>query len=379
MKNLVILTLSTIILLAGCARVKNDKNIDKELFAAAKQGELEDVSNLLEKGANVNFVCEDSSCKGWTPVMIAAAENHADVVKLLLEKGADPNAQNQYGRTALHFAVNYSLEPIVNSLLAYKADPTIKTFQNQGKEEPSTPTEAAMRRIESNIANKAAYNILKTLIYRTKEVNVEYEHSTPLMVAVFANDFNFTKFLLDNGANPYHILPKKDEQGNIKEYYELDELVLAGGPVSEKLKALFIPYNEKKKQEQTLIKQEGIVNIQKLQKIVDEALNKNGKLPTESNLLDKAVINIKDGKKNDSQQIVTPNLIYGLICDNFGCAVSADRYDKNNEEFYHLSVIKTANKLDTWQAVCTPKNNLGIAGCITYGQYLKILEINSIQ
>lgn len=378
MKKSVILMLS-IILFAGCAQVKNDKNIDKDLFTAAKQGQIEDVGNLLEKGANVNFICEDSSCKGWTPVMIAAAENHADVVKLLLEKGADPNAQNEYGRTALHFAVNYSFEPIVNLLLEYKADPTIRTFQNQGKKEPATPTEAAMRKVETSMGDRTAYNVLKTLVYKTKEVNVEYEYSTPLMAAVFANDFDFTKYLLDNGANPYHILPKKDEKGNIKEYYEVDELVLAGGPISEKLKALFVPYNEKKKQEQSLIKKEGIVNIQKLQKIVDNSLDKNGKLPSESNLLEKAAINIKDGKKNDFQQIVTPNFIYGLICDNFGCAASAVRYDKNNKEVYHLSVIKTANKIDTWQAVCSPKNNLGMAGCIAYSQYLKVLEINPIQ
>ena len=378
MNKLIVLAVS-VILFAGCVQVKSNKDINKELFTAAKQGQLENVKNLLGKGANVNFVCEDSSCKGWTPVMIAAAENHADVVKFLLENDADPNAQNQYGRTALHFAVNYSLEPIVNLLLEYKADPTIRTYQNQGKEEPATPTEAAMRRMESSLGNRAAYNILKTLVYKTKEVNVEFAHSTPLMVAVIANDYDFTKFLLDNGANPYHVLPKQDANGNVKEYYEVDELVLAGGPVSEKLRALFVPYNQKKKQEQALVKKEGIVNIQKLQKIIDDDLNKNGKLSTDGNILDKVTVSIKDGKKNDYHQIVTPNFIYGLMCDNFGCAVSADRFDNNNKEIYRLSIIKTTNQIDTWKAICTPKNNLGIAGCVTYSQYLKILEINPIQ
>lgn len=247
MKKLSIIFVFVLITVIACN--KRVTNYDQSLFTAAKQGNIVAVKELINKGADINFVCE-TSCKGWTPLMIAAAENHIDVVKFLLEKGANPNVQNQYGRTALHFAVNYSFEPIVNLLLENGADPKIKTFQNleSNKKEPSSPIEAAIRREDSRNHSKSSYNILKTLIYKTGEVNAEYDQVTPLVAAVVANDYDFVKYLLENGANPYHVMRKTGPQGNIIAEYKLEEMVLDQRmPVSPKIKQLFLPYIKNKK------------------------------------------------------------------------------------------------------------------------------------
>jgi hypothetical protein len=43
---------------------------------------------------------------GWTPLMFAALYGDKDAVSLLLEQGANPNAQNDHGGTALMYAVD---------------------------------------------------------------------------------------------------------------------------------------------------------------------------------------------------------------------------------------------------------------------------------
>jgi ankyrin repeat protein len=45
---------------------------------------------------------------GWTPLHIAVAEGHADVVRTLLEAGADLTATTERGRTPLHLALQRS-------------------------------------------------------------------------------------------------------------------------------------------------------------------------------------------------------------------------------------------------------------------------------
>jgi ankyrin repeat protein len=48
-----------------------------------------------------------------------------EVVKLLLEHGADPNYKND-GRTLLHIATRDNLKSIVQLLLEYGVDPSVK-------------------------------------------------------------------------------------------------------------------------------------------------------------------------------------------------------------------------------------------------------------
>jgi hypothetical protein len=54
--------------------------------------------------------------------MIAAAEGHAEVVDRLVDAGADVNARNFEGRTALMFAALYGYAAIVERLVAARAD-----------------------------------------------------------------------------------------------------------------------------------------------------------------------------------------------------------------------------------------------------------------
>jgi ankyrin repeat protein len=44
---------------------------------------------------------------GWTPLHVAVATGQADVVRLLVEAGADPSARTEHGRTPLHVALQH--------------------------------------------------------------------------------------------------------------------------------------------------------------------------------------------------------------------------------------------------------------------------------
>uniref|UniRef100_A0A3Q2XYX0 Uncharacterized protein n=1 Tax=Hippocampus comes TaxID=109280 RepID=A0A3Q2XYX0_HIPCM len=56
------------------------------LHHAAKQGNLEIVNTLLETG-QVDVNAQDSG--GWTPIIWAAEHKHVEVIKVLLNRGAD--------------------------------------------------------------------------------------------------------------------------------------------------------------------------------------------------------------------------------------------------------------------------------------------------
>lgn len=181
---------------------------DKDLYDAADKGYLNKVKELVAQGCDVNYVCKDS-CADWTPVMIAAANGHLDVVKFLLENGANPNAQNRYGRTAISFAISYKFKPIVETLLDYGADPTI---ESQDKDKPNSGMAGALA---TSISDPDSYEILKILVYKTGNVNFEFWDYTPLMMAVRYDDYDFAKYLLEKGADVNHTKSIKQEDGSV--------------------------------------------------------------------------------------------------------------------------------------------------------------------
>lgn len=67
-----------------------DDTVNQELMQALKNGELEEVKLLVEKGADVNFT--DSS--GNHPLFWAVITDNFEMSKLLIDSGADVNALN---------------------------------------------------------------------------------------------------------------------------------------------------------------------------------------------------------------------------------------------------------------------------------------------
>jgi ankyrin repeat protein len=102
---------------------------------------VESAKILLAAGADVN----ETGPLGMTPLVLASASGQEALGILLLDKGADPNARDSAGATALHYALmkgltsmneirfaNYvehlfrpNMENLVKALLEHKANPNL--------------------------------------------------------------------------------------------------------------------------------------------------------------------------------------------------------------------------------------------------------------
>ena len=92
---------------------------------ATMDGSLSRMRLLHFAGANIN-----ARSNGYLPLFIAAGEGRSDVVRYLLAEGAEINAREKLGDTALTEAVYYGHVALVNELLLHGAD--INAIGNDG-------------------------------------------------------------------------------------------------------------------------------------------------------------------------------------------------------------------------------------------------------
>src|SRR4029434_4326839 len=72
------------------------------LLYAARDGCYDCVEALIASGADVNMPTPE----GVTALMLALDNDHNDVAKLLLDRGANPELWDWWGRTALYIAID---------------------------------------------------------------------------------------------------------------------------------------------------------------------------------------------------------------------------------------------------------------------------------
>jgi ankyrin repeat protein len=77
-----------------------ERQIDRELIAAAADGDVTQVESLLGKGANI----EARALDDWTALTIAASNGQEETVKILLKRGAQVNAVSGGEHTPLFWA-----------------------------------------------------------------------------------------------------------------------------------------------------------------------------------------------------------------------------------------------------------------------------------
>ena len=63
--------------------------------------------------------------------MIATANGHEKVVRILVRSGAETNVKNYMGRSPLHFAAMYGLADIAKTLVAYGADVNVLDLETR--------------------------------------------------------------------------------------------------------------------------------------------------------------------------------------------------------------------------------------------------------
>ncbi|KAK6329625.1 hypothetical protein TWF730_006173 [Orbilia blumenaviensis] len=155
------------------------------LWVAADGGHEEVVKLLLNKGADLEV---KSGYKKTTALWIAADKGHEEIVKLLLNKGADLEAKRNDGCTPLYAAAERGHEKIVKLLLSKNADLEAKRF------DICTPLHTAVR--------YGHEEVVKLLLNKGADLEAkEYDDNTPLHTAVEQGHEEVVKLLLNKNAD----------------------------------------------------------------------------------------------------------------------------------------------------------------------------------
>ena len=158
---------------------------DSQLIQALKDSNASSVKDLLKGGANANAKQMD----GTTALEWAVSRNDAESVKLLIGAGADVKAANRYGVSPLLIACNDAGVPIVEELLKAGADP------NSAMPEGETALMTAAR-----VGN---VDIIRALYRAGANVNAResWHHQTAIMWAAAGNFSAEIETLKELGAD----------------------------------------------------------------------------------------------------------------------------------------------------------------------------------
>jgi Ankyrin repeats (3 copies) len=108
---------------------------NKTLMDAVVEHDLKEVQTLVKAGMGINKLYEYGTTRLSRPVLHAAVKlRYVDIVKELLAHGADINALDSEGFTALHRAIandwDWGYISLIKELLYYGPDITIKNVYN---------------------------------------------------------------------------------------------------------------------------------------------------------------------------------------------------------------------------------------------------------
>jgi len=110
------------------------KKLSKQLIEAAEEWNLKKVKELVKQGADVNAV---DHC-GGTALTYAAIGDNLDIVKYLIEEhGADVNAVDEWGRTVLMYAAEKGNLDMVKYLIEHGEEEMKKLIEENTKRQLS--------------------------------------------------------------------------------------------------------------------------------------------------------------------------------------------------------------------------------------------------
>ena len=112
-----------LIWLCGSSGSASAANPQSELVQGAMFGNVKKVTKALQEGAEVDGLAPNNI---MTALMWASYKGHSQIVKILLDEGADADNRNKSGMTALMYAARKGRFKVIKILLDHGADRSIE-------------------------------------------------------------------------------------------------------------------------------------------------------------------------------------------------------------------------------------------------------------
>lgn len=186
------------------------------LWKAARDGDVETIKRLVAEGAKVN-----AHFDGLTPLHVAAIHKQGQAIKEFVKVGAKINARSEEGTTPVKFAIkngadanlielmiqlgadiNKGLSPPLSEAAAGGDEQMVRFLLEHG----ANPNGSAKNTVGGPLLDAAGKNVavVKMLLKAGAKVNPEPGRDSPLACAAIFGKLDIVHVLLAAGANPNH-------------------------------------------------------------------------------------------------------------------------------------------------------------------------------
>ncbi len=170
-------------MIAVAAMAQQPEKDAEKFYSAIRENNLTELKAMLDQKGNAN-IADD---RGITPLMYAAEIGSLDAMRLLIDRGADVNAQNAFGSTVLMWSVS---------------DPAkVRLLLDHGAQVNTAARSGRTALIVAAFTNPST-EVVKLLLAKGAKTGVmDRMHVTPLNAATFGNDTATVRLLLEAGAD----------------------------------------------------------------------------------------------------------------------------------------------------------------------------------
>jgi len=196
----------------------SQQRLNKKLREAISRGSLPQVQKLVDAGASI----EDPPGEGkYRPLARAVHENETEILRYLLQKGADVNGDNSGVSTYTVLTRALSLKNRAMAALLIEAGARFDTPEHDGK----LPVHQA--------AELGFGDILQLLAEKGADINARNRQgNTPLHIVAQAGHANIAKLLMEHGADVNATNASMNTPADVaeKDYPRLAEMIRGIAP-----------------------------------------------------------------------------------------------------------------------------------------------------